>query len=144
MQADSHSNVTVSREQNRYDGIIPLVHNNRIIRFIHSCFYSWVLGVVNIFQPHLPLHSWCPIRTRSWAAWAPCFADCHRKGQPSFNRRRMGLLVPHPPQRVHKNLHNSSRKCQYIDSMAIRRFQHYSCLPHCDLESQFQKSWNIV
>ncbi|TKS69832.1 SH2 domain-containing adapter protein F [Collichthys lucidus] len=61
-------------------------------------------------------------------------SDCQRKGQPSFSQRRMSLPVPHPPQCVHKNLHNSGRKCQYIESIAIRRYRHYSCLPRCDLE----------
>lgn len=63
---------------------------------------------------------------------SPVSADCQWKGQPSFSQRRMSLPVPHPPQCVHKNLHNSSRKCQYIESMAIRRPQHCSCLPRCD------------
>lgn len=63
---------------------------------------------------------------------SPVSADCQWKGQPSFSQRRMSLPVPHPPQRVHKNLHNSGRKCQYIESMAIRRLRHYYCLPRCD------------
>lgn len=121
----------ISREQNRRDGIIPpFTHNNRIIYFIHSCFYSWVLGFVDIFQPCLRLHS-----SRSYqdslVSPAPCFAACQRKGQPSFSQRRMCLLVPHPPQCVHKNLHNSSGKCQYT---VIRCSWHYCRAPHCDLE----------
>lgn len=70
----------------------------------------------------------------SLVCWDPCFTDCQWKGQPSLSQRRMSLLVPHPPQRVHKNLQNSSRKCQYIESVVIRRFPHYSCLPRCDSE----------
>lgn len=113
MQADGHSNVTMSREQKRLDGIIPLIHDSLIIHFIHPCLYSWVLGVVNIFSAA----SATPLLVSyqdSLMSWAPFFADCQWKGQPSFSQRRMSLLVPHPPQCVHKNLHNSSRKCQDI------------------------------
>ena len=74
-----------------------------------------------------------PLLVSSWAG-LPVFADCQWKGQPSFSQRRMSLPVPHPPQRVHKNLHNSGRKCQYIESMAISRLRHYSCLLCCDLD----------
>lgn len=124
MQADSHSNFTVSREQNRYDGIIPFSHQNRIIYFhpLHA-FYSWLLGVINIFQLGLSLVS-----------WSPCSSDCQQKGQLSFSQRRMSLLEPHLLQCVHQNLHNSRGKCQYTESMAIRRVGHYSCLPRCDVE----------
>lgn len=73
----------------------------------------------------------CPIRTCSWAI-LPVSHTCQWKGQPSFSQRRMCLLVPHPPQCVHKNLHNSSGKCQYIENMVIRCLQYYSRLPHCD------------
>lgn len=76
----------------------------------------------------------------SLVSWAPCFAYCQRKGQPSLSQRRMCLLVPHPPQCVHKNLHNSSRKCQHTESMVIRRLWHYSCLPCCDLEELAENS----
>lgn len=111
----------------------PLVHNHRIIYLIHSCFYSWVLGVVNIFQPHLPLYLLCPIRTCSWAG-LPISQTASGKGQPSFSQQRMSLLQPHPPQCVHKNLHNRVGKCQYIASIVIRLLQHYSCLLHRDLK----------
>lgn len=132
MQADSHSNVTVSREQNRYDGIIPL-HPQQPHLFHPSVFLfmsSWSRQYFSAASATPLLVSY----QESLVSRAPCFADCQWKGQPSFSRRRMSLLVPHPPQCVHKNLHNSSRKCQYIESMVIRRSRHYSCLPRCDLE----------
>lgn len=63
----------------------------------------------------------------------------------------MSLLVPHAPQCVHKNLHKSGRKCQYTQSMVIRRSQEHSCLPGCDVklaESSFSankyNSWWII
>lgn len=86
-------------------------------------FYSWVLEMVNIFQPDLSLVSRCP-----------CSSDCQRKGQLSFSQQKKSLLVPHLLQCVHKNLHNSRGKCQHTGSMTTRRVRHYSCLTRCDVE----------
>lgn len=140
MQADSHSKLTISREQKRKDGIILLICNNRVIFFIHSRVYSWVLGAVNIFQPHLPLRPLCPIKTHLWAglpvlqtasgkvryhlASRECFRWCH--------------ILHTVSTRI---LHNSSGKCQYTQSMMIRRFRQYSRLSHCYLDC---KCWIVL
>lgn len=57
----------------------------------------------------------------SLVSWAPCFAGCQRKGQPSFSQQRCCRC-----HILHKNLHNSNRKCQYTKSLVIRPFRHYS------------------
>lgn len=137
MQADSHSKLTISREQKRKDGIILLICNNRVIFFIHSRVYSWVLKYFSASSAAPPLVSY----QDSLVSWAPCFADCQWKGQLSFSQRRMLSLVPHPPHCVHKNLHNSSGKCQYTQSMMIRRFRQYSRLSHCYLDC---KGWVVL
>lgn len=104
----------------------------------------------HLFQPFMFLFmsscGWKILRTPSatplLVSWAPCFTDRQWKGQPSLSQQRMSLLVPHAPQCVHKNLHNSGRKCQYTESMVMRRFREYSCLPHCDLEELPENSFS--
>jgi len=121
MQADSISNGTISRELNHHYRIKCLICDNHITCRICSCFYSWVLGVVNFFLPLL----FCPIRTRIESR-APPFRRL--PVERSFSQQRMCLLLPHHPPCVHKNLRNSSGKCQYTGSMMIRHFRHYFCL----------------
>lgn len=133
MQADSHSNVTVWREQK------PVWWNNppRPPRPCHPFHPSMFLFMSSWSRQYFSATSATPLLVSyqdSLVSWAPCFADCQWKGQPSFSQQRMSLLVPRPPLRVHKNLHDSSWKCQYIESMVIRRLRHYSCLPRYELE----------
>lgn len=122
---------------NHFEGPIPLWWSNPARArqpdhpFHPSTFFIHEFsGAVDIFQAHLPLGSSRPIRARSWAG-LPVSRGCQRKGQPSLSQQRTSLPVPRPRQCVHKNLHNSSRKCQYT---AIRRSQHYSCPPRRDLD----------
>lgn len=75
------------------------------------------------------------------ARWASCFTNRQWKGQPSFTRQRMSLPPPHARQSVRKNLHNSSRKCQYTESMMIRYLWEDAQLPPCDWEESVESSF---
>lgn len=131
MQADIHSNAT------HFKGAKPMWWNNPPLhpQQPHHLFHPFMfLFMSSWIRRYFSAMSATPLLVSyqdSLVSPAPCFAACQQKGQPSFSQRRMCLLVPHPPQCVHKNLHNSSGKCQYT---AIRCFWHYSRAPHCDLE----------
>ena len=108
--------------------------------FVHLYLYSWVLRVVAISQPAsaILLH----VRYRCWLArWASRSTNRQWKGQPSFSRQRTSLPPTHARPSVHRNLHNSGRKCQYTESMMIRYLGEDARLPPCDLEDSVESSF---
>lgn len=143
---------------NRFRGTEPLGWNNPACpQQPHNLFHSFMfLFVRSCSRQYFSATSAAPLFLSYQdllVSQAPCFADCQWKGQPSFSQRRMCLLVPHPPQCVHRNLHNSRGKCQYIESVVIRHFQHYFCLPRWDLQelaennlaaNERSKSWIML
>lgn len=136
MEADSHSNATVSREQNRHDEQSPSSTTTASSTVFHLFMFlfmsSWSPQYFSATSSNLLLVA--PV------SLAPCFTDHQWKGQPSFSQQRMSFLEPHARQCVHKNLHNSGRKCQHAESMVVGCFSSTSLLFRRINESCF--CWN--